>query len=91
MCQTVSTMVADISGVVCDGAKPGCALKIATAVDSAVRAANMALNGNGAGCQDGIVCRDVEETLANLGILGNTGMKNTNHMILEMMLKKQNV
>ena len=51
----------------------------------------MALNGNGAGCQDGIVCRDVEETLANLGILGNTGMKNTNHMILEMMLKKQNV
>ena len=52
MCHTVSTMVADISGVVCDGAKPGCALKIATAVESAVRAANMALNGKGAGGQE---------------------------------------
>ena len=91
MCHTVSTMVADISGVVCDGAKPGCALKIATAVESAVRAANMALNGKGAGGQDGIVCEDVEATLSNLGILGNIGMKNTNRMILKMMLQKQKI
>lgn len=90
MCKTVSTMVADISGVVCDGAKPGCALKIATAVDSAVRAANMALNGMGAGDRDGIVCQDVEETLANLGLLGNCGMAQANPMILQMMLQKQN-
>lgn len=90
MCQTISTMVADISGVVCDGAKPGCALKIATAVDSAVKAANMALNGSGAGDRDGIVCRDVEKTLANLGILGNRGMVQANPTILQMMLQKQN-
>ncbi len=90
MCQTVSTLVADISGVVCDGAKPGCALKIATAVDSAVRAANMALNGDGADSRDGIVCQDVEETLENLGLLGNAGMAEANPLILQMMLQKQN-
>ncbi|HIS25682.1 MAG TPA: serine dehydratase subunit alpha family protein [Candidatus Pullilachnospira intestinigallinarum] len=85
----ISTMVADISGVVCDGAKPGCALKIATAVESAVRAANMALHDSGAGCRDGIVCGNVEDSLANLGALGNQGMQEANGLILSMMLKKQ--
>lgn len=84
----ISSMVADISGVVCDGAKPGCALKIATAVSSAIRAANMALLGVGAGSHDGIVSRDVEKTLANLGRLGNEGMSDTNEVILGMMLEK---
>lgn len=84
----VSNMVADISGVICDGAKPGCALKIATAVSSAIRAANMALLGANAGIQDGIVTDDVEKTLANLGKLGNEGMSGTNGIILDMMLQK---
>lgn len=84
----INTMVADISGVVCDGAKPGCALKIATAVSSAIRAATMALNGLGAGSHDGIVTADVEETLRNLGTLGNEGMSGTNSAILNMMLHK---
>lgn len=85
----ISTMVADISGVVCDGAKPGCALKIATAVESAVRAANMAMHGSGAGCRDGIVCSNVEDSLANLGALGNQGMREANELILSMMLRKE--
>ena len=84
----INSMVADISGVVCDGAKSGCALKIATAVNSAVRAATMALNGIGANAYDGIVAFDVETTLANLGTLGNQGMSNTNATILNMMLDK---
>lgn len=84
----INSMVADISGVVCDGAKSGCALKIATAVNSAVRAATMALNGVGANAYDGIVAFDVETTLANLGTLGNQGMSNTNATILNMMLDK---
>ena len=79
----------DISGVVCDGAKPGCALKIATAVQSAVRAANMALNGSGADSHDGIVHVNAEKTLENLGILGNSGMKDANRIILDLMLEKQ--
>lgn len=89
MCKTISTMIADISGVVCDGAKAGCALKVATAVDSAMRAANMAMCGIGANSSDGIVCQDVEQSLKNLGTLGNSGMKAANPMILEMMLQKQ--
>lgn len=84
----INSMVADISGVVCDGAKPGCALKIATAVSSAIRSANMALLGVGAGSHDGIVTRDVEKTLENLGKLGNEGMSDTNEVILDMMLNK---
>lgn len=84
----INTMVADIAGVVCDGAKPGCALKIATAVSSAIRSANMALHGIGASGHDGIVADDVEGTLANLGRLGNEGMVGTNQSILSMMLKK---
>lgn len=84
----INSMVADISGVVCDGAKPGCALKIATAVNSAIRSATMALNGIGANAYDGIVTIDVEKTLANLGTLGNEGMSETNSAILGMMLNK---
>ena len=91
MTWAVNSMVADISGVVCDGAKPGCALKIATAVQSAVRAANMALNGSGADSHDGIVHINAEKTLENLGILGNWGMKDANRIILDLMLEKQKI
>lgn len=91
MTWAVNSMVADISGVVCDGAKSGCALKIATAVQSAVRAANMALNGSGADSHDGIVHINVEKTLENLGILGNWGMKDANRIILDLMLEKQKI
>lgn len=84
----VNSMVADISGVVCDGAKPGCALKIATAVNSAIRSASMALNGLGADAHDGIVTVNVEQTLENLGVLGNQGMVEANTAILNMMLHK---
>ena len=91
MTWAINSMVADISGVVCDGAKPGCALKIATAVQSAVRAANMALNGSGADSHDGIVHVNAEKTLENLGILGNWGMKDTNSIILDLMLEKQKI
>ncbi len=84
----INTMVADISGVICDGAKPGCALKIATAVTSALRAADLAMKGIGANHYDGIVTIDVEKTLINLGVLSNEGMKDTNATILEMMLDK---
>lgn len=84
----VRTMTADISGMICDGAKPGCALKIATSVNAAARAAQLALNGIGATQQDGIVRGDVEETLENLGKLGNEGMQGTNSAILKMLLNK---
>ena len=85
----IKTLTADISGVICDGAKPGCALKVATSVEAAMRAAAMALEGRGAGSHDGIVDQDVENTLRNLGDLGTLGMGGANLLILEMLLKKQ--
>ena len=85
----IRTMTADISGIVCDGAKPGCALKIATSVGAAMRAASFALSGIGASAHDGIVAGDVEETLRNLGELGADGMAAANQVILGMLLHKQ--
>lgn len=87
--RAINTIVADISGVVCDGAKPGCALKIATSVSSAIRAASLAIADLGATGTDGIVHSDVELSLQNLGTLGNEGMQNTNQSILKMVLHKE--
>ena len=82
-------MAADLSGMICDGAKPGCALKIATSVNAAALAAQLALNGTGATKRDGIVTEDLEETLRNLGKLGNEGMSEANDEILKMLLDKK--
>lgn len=83
--RAVQNMVADVSGMICDGAKAGCSLKIATAVTSAYRNAYLALRDLGAASSDGIVCEDVEETIRNLGILGTEGMAETDRVILSMM------
>lgn len=85
----VKNMVADISGMICDGAKSGCALKIATSVASAIQCAYLALEEVGAPACDGIVCEDIEQTIQNLGELGNAGMLTTDRVILNMMLKGQ--
>lgn len=83
----IRTIVADISGVICDGAKPGCALKIATSVSAAMRAAVLALSGIGATSHDGIVSENIEDALHNLGGLGAEGMAGTNQFILNILLQ----
>lgn len=85
----IRTMVADVSGMICDGAKPGCSLKIATSVSAAMRAASLAMADKGASGQDGIVSSDVEETLQNLGILGEEGMAKANATILDILMDKK--
>lgn len=86
----VQNMVADISGMICDGAKSGCALKIATSIAGAIQCAYLALEEVQVPGHDGIVCNDVEQTVQNLGKLGNAGMETTDHVILNMMLAGQN-
>lgn len=83
----VKNMVADISGMICDGAKAGCALKIATSVSSAIQCAYLALEEAWVPACDGIVCEDIEQTIQNLGELGNQGMLVTDKVILDMMIK----
>ncbi len=88
MSSAVQNMIADISGLICDGAKPGCALKIATATASAVQCAYLAVSGARATQQDGIVTRDVEASIRNLHTLSHQGMQQTDNVILDIMLAK---
>ena len=82
----IRNMVADISGLICDGAKYGCALKIATSVSNAFRCAALAVHNVTASGNDGIVDGDVEQTILNLAALGNKGMLDTDKLILNMMI-----
>lgn len=82
----IRNMIADVSGIICDGAKAGCALKIATVIASAFQCAMLALKNYSAGELDGIVSDDVENAIRNLGELGNRGMADTDRVILDMMV-----
>lgn len=72
--------------MVCDGAKPSCAAKIAAAVDCAIFGYEMYLMGNQFRCGDGIVSFSADETVKNVGRLGSVGLKSADEEILQMML-----
>ncbi len=84
----VTNMVGNVAGMVCDGAKIGCGLKVMTAVDAAYRAATLALAGIGIPSTDGIVGADGMASLANLGRLANRGMISADSEILAIMAAK---
>jgi L-cysteine desulfidase len=74
--------------MVCDGAKVGCAMKVASGVSSAIQSSVLALRGICASETDGIIDRDIEKTIQNLGRIGSTGMRETDKMILDIMICK---
>jgi len=84
----IKNMIANVTGVICDGAKSGCALKIASGVSAAVQSAVLAINGVEATDNDGIIDTDVDNTVRNLGIIGTKGMIETDSVILEIMTSK---
>ncbi|WP_242865941.1 serine dehydratase subunit alpha family protein [Desnuesiella massiliensis] len=84
----IKNMIANVSGMICDGAKTTCALKIATAVNAAIQCSLLALKGMRPSNTDGIIHEDVEITIQNLGKLGMEGMNKTDESILQMMLTK---
>ncbi len=88
MCAAIKNMIGNITGMVCDGAKVGCALKVASGVASAVQSAVLALDGICISSNDGIIEEDIEKTIANLGRIGSVGMQATDDMILEIMVDK---
>lgn len=90
ICCAVQNMVGDITGMVCDGAKTDCALKISSCVNAAFQSALMALRGVRVNSTDGIVEEDVERTIENLAKLGNQGSVALDAEILKMMLNKSN-
>ncbi len=84
--ETVTTAMGMISGTVCDGAKPSCAAKIAAAVEAGLLSYAMAKQGRRFRGGDGIVTRGVEGTIRNIGILAREGMRETDKVILQIML-----
>ena len=84
----ISNMVGNLAGMICDGAKIGCAMKTMTGVDAAFRAANLALAGIGIPATDGIVGADGEGSLVNLGRLAQHGMIGVDAEILRIMQDK---
>ena len=77
--------MATISGMICDGAKPSCAAKIAAAVDAGILGWHMFRSGQQFRGGEGIVTKGVEETIANIGRLGRLGMRETDREIIRIM------
>ena len=74
-----------ISGVICDGAKASCAMKIANGVYAAFDSSMLAMNNKVLVSGDGIIGQDIEETINNIGTLSQVGMKETDEVILDIM------
>lgn len=85
----INNMISDLSGMICDGAKETCALKIATGTNAAIQCANLAINGISATANDGIVAKEVEETIESIETLIQNGFKNVDDTILNIMLEKK--
>ncbi|MGE4277505.1 MAG: serine dehydratase subunit alpha family protein [Lawsonibacter sp.] len=83
---TVVNALAVVSGIVCDGAKPSCAAKIAMAVDAGILGLHMYENGQQFFSGDGIVTKGVDNTIANVGRMASRGMRQTDREILNIMV-----
>lgn len=83
--QTIISSLGIVSGMVCDGAKPSCAAKIAAAVEAGILGYDMYLAGNRFKGGEGVLSDDVEKTIANIGRMGKDGMAETDHVIQSIM------
>ena len=88
VCAAIKNMIGNITGMVCDGAKVGCAMKVASGVSSSLQSAVLAREGICISEHDGIIEKDIEKTIRNLGRIGSVGMQNTDNMILDIMVCK---
>ncbi len=88
ICAAIKNMIGNITGMVCDGAKVGCAMKVASGVSSALQSAVLAREGICISEHDGIIEKDIEKTIRNLGKIGSVGMQHTDNMILDIMVCK---
>jgi L-cysteine desulfidase len=84
----VNNLISDIGGMLCDGAKGGCALKVVSSSDSAIRSAYMALNDHGITEKEGFVGKTAEETIYNLSRVSEIGMQKADDTMLGIMMAK---
>ena len=84
----VQNMIANLTGMICDGAKPSCALKVTTGVATAVLSAIMAMENRCVTSVEGIIDEDVDQSIRNLTKIGSKGMNETDRLVLEIMTGK---
>ena len=87
VCATITNTLAVVSGIVCDGAKPSCAAKIAVSVDAAMNAHYLAMRNRVFQPGEGIVKGDIEKTIAGVGSVAADGMRETDKVILKIMVE----
>ena len=85
----IKNMIANLSGMICDGAKPGCALKVTSGVGTAILSASLAMQHSYADASEGIVEEDIDRTIHNLTRIGHDGMTQTDDLILDIMTHKR--
>lgn len=88
MAYAIKNMIGNITGIICDGAKPSCALKVSNGVSTATLSALMAIDNKVLSSLEGITDNDVDKTILNLTRIGRDGMQETDRMILDIMTNK---
>ncbi len=88
ICSAIKNMVANLTGMICDGAKPSCALKISSGVTTAMMSAMLAMSDKCVTSAEGIVSDDVDETIHNLTSIGREAMTETDRLVLKIMTSK---
>lgn len=85
----VQNMFGTLTGMICDGAKLGCALKVSVCIYAAVQAAQVAMRGKEIAATDGVIESDVEETIRNMERISKEGMTRMDDLLLTIMLNKK--
>jgi L-cysteine desulfidase len=88
---SVKNMIANLTGMICDGAKPSCTLKLTSGVSTAMLSAMLAMQHKYVSSQEGIIDDDVDQSIHNLTAIGSKGMDVTDRFVLDIMTHKSNV
>ena len=88
VCYSVKNMIANLAGMICDGAKPSCALKISSGVSTAILSAMLSIEGKHVTAAEGIIDEDVDRSIRNLTSIGKEAMCETDDMVLDIMTHK---
>ena len=89
ICRSVKNMIANLTGMICDGAKPSCSLKICSGVSTALLSALLSMEGRCVTAAEGIVDEDVDRSIHNLTSIGADAMRMTDEMVLNIMTSKR--
>ena len=88
VCAAIKNMIANLAGMLCDGAKPACSLKISSGVSTAMMSALLAMNEHCVSKMEGIVSDDIDQTIRNLTSIGKESMMETDKQVLQIMICK---